>query len=165
MSNESSNEFLTGVEYPHPFAELAVELCDSALRRIYILSPRLDHTVFDNAELADALNGLVRRSRQTSVRILVADSRALATRGHRLLNLARRLPSSVQIHKLEHHPDWNGETVVMRDFDGVLYKPAGSDHEGFYEPSSRASARKHLELFEDLWRHSAQDTELRSLSI
>ena len=165
MSNEPSNEFLSGVNYPHPFAELAVELCDSALRRIYILSPRLDHAVFDSTALADALSGLVRRSRQTSVRILIADSRALASRGHRLLNLARRLPSSVQIHKLAHHPDWNGETTVIRDFDGVLYKPSGSDHEGFYEPSSRASARKHLELFEDLWRHSAQDAELRSLSI
>jgi hypothetical protein len=169
MSNDKPNgptdEFLTGVEYPRPFDELALALAVSALRHICIMSPRLDHAVFDNAELAAALSALVRKSRQTSVRILIADSRALATRGHRLLNLARRLPSSVHIQKLAEHPDWNGETVVIRDLDGVLYKPGGSDHEGFYEPASRASTRRHLELFEELWRHSAQDVELRTLSI
>lgn len=169
MSNDGSttptNEFLTGVEYPSPFDELAVALARSALRHICIMSPRLDHAAFDNAELVEALSALVRQSRQTSVRILITDSRTLVTRGHRLLTLARRLPTSVHIQKLAEHPDWNGETVVIRDRDGVLYKPGGSDHEGFYEPASRASTRRHLELFEELWRHSAQDVELRTLSI
>lgn len=160
-----SNEFLTGVEYPHPFAELAVELCSSAARQVCILSPRLDHAAFDNPELAEVLGVLIRSSRQTGVRILVADSRPLVARGHRLLLMARRIPSSMQIHKLAEHPDWKGETIVIRDRDGVLYKPGGSDHEGFYEPSSRASTQRHLDLFEELWRYSAQDLELRSLSL
>ena len=95
----------------------------------------------------------------------MADSRALVTRGHRLLLLARRLPSSVHIQKQADHPQWKGETIVICDRDGVLYKPGDSDHEGFYEPSSRASTQRHLELFEELWRHSAQDVELRSLSL
>jgi hypothetical protein len=160
-----SNEFLTGVEYPHPFDELAVELCSSAAREICILSPRLDHQAFDNPDLVEAIGILIRSSRQTRVRILVADSRALVSRGHRLLLLARRLSSSVQIQKLAEHPQWKSETIVIRDRDGVLYKPGDSDHEGFFEPSSRASTQRHLELFEELWRHSAQDVELRSLSI
>ena len=160
-----SNEFLTGVEYPHPFDDLAVELCSSAAREICILSPKLDHQVFDRPELVEAIGVLIRSSRQTRVRILVADSRALVTRGHRLLLLARRLPSSVQIQKQAEHPQWKGETIVICDRDGVLYKPGDSDHDGFYEPSSRASTQGHLELFQELWRHSAQDVELRSLSL
>ena len=160
-----SSEFLTGVEYPHPFDDLAVELCSSAAREICILSPKLDHQVFDRPELVESIGVLIRSSRQTRVRILVADSRALVTRGHRLLLLARRLPSSVHIQKQADHPQWKGETIVICDRDGVLYKPGDSEHEGFYEPSSRASTQRHLELFEELWRHSAQDVELRSLSL
>ena len=160
-----SNEFLTGVQYPKPFDQLLVELCQSAARQIFILSPHLDNEVFDNAELVDALSALVRSSRQTRVRILISDSRGLVARGHRLLNLARRLPSSVEIQKLAEHPDWKGQTVIIRDRDGVLYKPGDSDHEGFYEPDSRASTQQHLELFEELWRHSEADIELRSLSL
>ena len=83
-----SNEFLAGVGYPHPFDELAVTLCSSAARQVCILSPRLDHTAFDNEALAEALAVLIRSSRQTRVRILVADSRDLVARGHRLLKLA-----------------------------------------------------------------------------
>ena len=164
-SNKETQGFVTGVEYPHPFDELAVELCNSAARYICILSPRLDHEAFDNRALADALSALARRSRQTQVRILISDSRGLVGRSHRLLQLVRRIPSSLAIQKLAEHPDWNGETIVIRDRDGVLYKPGGSDHEGFFEPDSRASTQKHLELFEELWRHSTQDVELRSLSL
>ena len=160
-----SSEFLSGVQYPQPFDELVVALCNSASRQLYILSPILDYEVFDNPELAAAISALVRRSRSTEVRILINDSRPVVARGHRLLELARRLPSSVKIQILEEHPDWNGETVVIRDFDGVLYKPGDAEHEGFYEPDSRASTQRHLELFNELWRFSAQDPNLRALSV
>ena len=161
----SNNEFLLGVDYPHPFDELAVALATSAARYVAILSPTLDHAAFDHEELASALSALARGSRQTQVRILVANSSALVSRGHRLLNLARRIPSSVLIRRLDDHPDWNGQTLVIRDRDGVLYKPGGSGNDGFYEPSSRASTERHLELFNELWRHSVQDPNLRSISL
>jgi len=159
------NQFITGVHYPRPFDQLAAELARTASRHICILSPQLDHAAFDNRELSEALSGLARRGRQSMIRILVSDSRSIVQRGHRLLELARRLPTSVKLQKLAEHPDWKGQTVVTRDRDGVLYKPGDSDHKGFYEPDSRASTQKHLELFEELWRHSATDIEFRSLSL
>lgn len=173
MPNEESgntaelalDQFVGGVHYPHPFDRLAIALSATAVRHLCILSPDLDQRVFDQGELVSAVAALARGSRQTEVRILVSDPRQLVARSHRLLHLARRLPSSVRIHTLAEHPDWNGETVLTRDRDGVLYKPGGSDHEGFYEPNSRASTRQHLEHFEELWRHSAENVELRALSL
>jgi hypothetical protein len=162
MSNE---EFVTGIEYPRPFDTYAISLCQSASRYVCILSPQLDPAAFNNSELAQALSALARRSRQTRIRILIADSRPLVGRGHQLLKLAQRLPSIVHIRKLAEHPDWNNETIVIRDRDGVLYKPGGSDHDAFYEPDSRASTLSHLELFDELWRFSVEDAELRSLSL
>jgi hypothetical protein len=161
----SDNEFTTGIDYPCPFDRYTTVLCESASRHVCIQSPGLDYAAFDNAELVDALSALVRRSRQAEVRILINDARAILGRGHRLLQLARRLPSTVRIRKLSDHPQWNNETVVIRDRDGVLYKPGGSDHDAFFEPASRASALRHLELFNELWRYSVEDPELRSLSI
>jgi hypothetical protein len=163
--NELSLEFITGVVYPTPFDRYTVALCESAMRHLAIQSPQLDHAAFDNSALVDALSALARRSRQAQVRILVSDARSLVTRGHKLLQLARRLPSVVHIRKLAEHPQWNNETIVIRDRDGVLYKPGGSDHDAFYEPDSRASTVRHLELFDELWRYSVEDPELRSLHI
>jgi hypothetical protein len=166
MSNsESSKEFTTGVEYPSPFDRYGVSLCESARRHICIQSPKLDYAAFNNTELVAALSALARSSRQAQVRILISDSRLLIGRGHHLLQLARRLPSTVKIRKLAEHPQWNNETVVIRDRDGVLYKPGGSEHDAFFEPDSRASTARHLELFDELWRHSVEDSELRSLHL
>ena len=159
------DRFVTGVHYPKPFDRMAVELCRGAIRYICIQSPRLDHAVFDKRELASMISALARRSRQTRVRVLIEDPRPLIQRGHRLLELARRIPSAMEIRRLPEHPEWTGETVVLRDQDGVLYKPGGSDHDGFFEPDSPASARKHLELFNELWRFSVTDDNLRSLSL
>jgi len=161
----SNNEFISGIAYPQPFAAYAVALCANASRYICILSPKLDHAAFDHSELVDALSALARRSRQTQVRILISDSRPVVGYGHRLLQLARRLPSTVHIRKLQEHPNWNNETLVIRDRDGVLYKPGGSDHDAFYEPDSRASAQQYLERFDELWRVSEEDAELRSLTL
>ena len=157
--------FLSGVAYPSPFDDLALALAESASRYLYILSPTLDFRVFDHSALEEAITALARRSRQTEVRILIADPRPLVQRGHRLLNLARRLPSKVQLRALAEHPEWRGETLVIRDRDGVLYKPGDSDKEGFYEPDSRASTRRHLELFQELWRQGTQGPELRRLNL
>ena len=161
----TDKQFPERVDYPHPFDSKVVELCSSASRYVSILSPRLDHAVFDQQALSSALSTLARGTRQSEVRILVADSRGLMGRGHRLLALARRIPSLVQIRKIEDHPDWNGQTVIIRDRDGVLYQSGGAEHEGFYEPDSRVAAEKHLELFNELWRYSVQDPELRTLSV
>ena len=164
-NKESNNTFTTGVAYPSPFDRYTVSLCESASRHICIQTPQLDYAAFDNSDLSYALAALARSTRQARVRILINDSRALRGRHHQLLQLARRLPSVVKIRKLAEHPQWNSETVVIRDRDGVLYKPGGSDHDAFFEPDSRASAVRHLTLFDELWRYSVEDSELRSLHL
>jgi len=170
MPDESKQQaheesFANQLSYPQPFDQHAISLCQSASRYLCILSPRLDHAAFDNQAMADAVSALARAGRHTQVRILVSDTRNIITYGHRLLQLARRLPSKVHIRTMKEHPDWNGETIVMRDHDGVLYKPAGPGHDAFYEPDSRASTRRHLDLFDSLWTHSVADPELRALSL
>ncbi len=157
--------FVSGVAYPAPFDRYAVELASDAARHLRILSPTLDPRVFDNAELVDAIAALARSTRQAEIRILVHDLKPLVQRGHRLLSLARRLPSKVRLQALAEHPEWKGETLVIRDRDGVLYKPGDADKEGFLEPDSRASTQRHLELFEDLWKHSAPSVELSTAGL
>ena len=156
--------YSTGIAYPHPFAEWAIALTADASREICILSPDLDHRVFDDRNLVDALSALARRSRQSRVRVLISNYRPMIQRGHRLLALARRLPSSILLQQLDEHPDWKGETLVIKDRNGVLCKPAESEA-AFCEPDSRARAERYLELFNELWRHSAPHIEFRSVPL
>jgi predicted GNAT family N-acyltransferase len=160
-----ADEFITGVEYPEPFATLAVALATGARRHLRIYSHSLDHEVFDNSELTSAMTALVRRGRQSDIRILVNDARPMTIRGHRILELSRRLSSTIGIRVLDQHPELPEATYVVRDNDGILFKPDERGANGFFEPASRASARRFVESFDVLWRWGRQDPRLRRLGL
>jgi predicted GNAT family N-acyltransferase len=157
--------FISGVSYPKPFDELALKLAESARRELRIYSPQLDQAVFDNDSWGSAISAVSRKAREARVRILINDSEQIVKRGHRLLNLSRRLSSSVTIHKLGTHPEISGDTYVVRDTDGIIYKPEEPERPGFYEPDSRASCKSFIEKFDLLWEKSHPDPELRQLSL
>ncbi|MFT5481696.1 MAG: putative GNAT family N-acyltransferase [Halieaceae bacterium] len=157
--------FIKGVSYPKPFDELSLKLAESARRELRIYSPTLEHLVFDNEAWSTAISSLIRSSRESRVRILITDSQPIVKRGHRLLRLARRLPSSITIHKLGTHPEITDECYVVRDLDGIIYKPAEPGSLGFYEPDSRAYCKRFTEQFDLLWEKSIADPELRQLSL
>ncbi|MDJ0878973.1 MAG: GNAT family N-acetyltransferase [Halieaceae bacterium] len=160
-----ADQFITGVQYPEPFATLALELARTASRNLRIYSYYLDHDVFDSAEFADAVSTLARSGRYSDIRILISDPRPLVSRGHRLLQLARRLSSTISIRVLAEHPELPEATYVVRDTDGVVYKPDERSRDGFYEPGSRASAKKFVDGFDALWRWGERDPRLRQLTI
>jgi predicted GNAT family N-acyltransferase len=159
------DRFLSAVSYPHPFSQLALNLAETTDRQFRLFSPALDHAVFDSQHWVDALSGLARRSRASEVRLLVTDTRGLVKRGHRLVTLARRLPSSIAIRRITDYPDLADETYALRDHNGVVFKPAEAERLGFYEPGSRSSARKFLDRFDLLWERARSDPELRVLGI
>jgi hypothetical protein len=151
--------------YPSPFDELAIELCNQARRTIRILSPDLDHQVFNSEGLYDSISALARRSRYSDVRILVKDTRAIVQRGHRLLELSRRIPSLVHIQVLAENPEMNDDTMVIRDMDGLLFKPGDSEHQGIVEPDSKARTKSYIDRFDGLWERSAPDSQLIRLGL
>jgi predicted GNAT family N-acyltransferase len=115
--------FITNVDYPRPFDVLALNLAQTARRHIRIYSALLDPMVFDNEELASAMTALVRRGRFSDIRIIINDARPMATRGHRLMSLSRRLSSTIKIRVIEEHPQLPEATYLVRENDGVVCKP------------------------------------------
>ncbi len=160
-----ADQFISGVSYPQPFATLALQLARTAKRSLRIYSHELDRVVFDDAELASALVALIKRSRISEVRILVNDARPMTQHDHRLLNLARRLSSSIHIRVLAEHPQLPDATFVVRDDDGTLYQPDDRELQGFYEPGSRASAKRFVEQFDYLWQSGERDPYVSTLRL
>ncbi|EED32904.1 acetyltransferase, GNAT family [gamma proteobacterium NOR5-3] len=153
------------LRYPQPFTELVIAQARLARRELRILSPRLDTRVFDQDELESAIRVFLRGGRLCSVKILVQDARAVVQRGHRLLALSRRLPSRVEMRRLPEHPEWNGETLVMRDRGSLLEMPGSETDFGFYRPHDRPGSETAINRFEELWRLGQVDPEFRALAI
>jgi predicted GNAT family N-acyltransferase len=153
------------VYQPEPFATLFLSLARSARRQLAILSPSLDPSQFEPPGVTEALTALCRQTREAEVRILVADGRALTARGSGLLALARRLPSKLFLRELPEHPQWPGDSCVLRDRDGLLALPADPLSGGSYHPDDRPRVAQELDRFDTLWRQGQETAELRALHI
>ena len=160
-----AKDFIQHVGYPQPFATLALELAQTARRDLRIYSAVLDPAVFDSAELNTAITALARRSRSSNIRILINDARPVVENGHRLLTLSRRLTTSMKMRVLDEHPDLPEASFLVRDSDGVVYKPDERGSNGFYEPDSRASAKRFVEQFDRLWHWGETDPRLQTVSL
>jgi predicted GNAT family N-acyltransferase len=159
------NDTIIRLRYPTPFDQLVVAQARLARRELAILSPDLDPRLFNREELTDALRRLAREERHARIRVVVMDARALVGRGHALLTLARRIPTKLSIRRLAEHPDWDGDTQVIRDRDSLLALPGTERDPGFYRPGDRARCETELGRFEELWRAGVVDPEFRALSL
>lgn len=159
------DEPIAQLRYPQPFSELVIAQAALARRELRILSPKLDNRVFDNEDLVSAMRRLIRSGSLSRIEILVQDARAIVQRGHRLLALSRRLPSRMEIRRLEDHPQWNDDTLVIRDRAGVLELPGSDADFGFYRPQDRPQAEAGINRFDELWRLGQVDAEFRALSL
>jgi hypothetical protein len=146
-------------------ADTIVRMTQQAEHHLRIYSPVLNHAIFDNAHLAEAVSALARRSRYTDVRVLIVDPRPLTQRGHALLNLHRRLSSVVPILKLPYGTDELTDTVVIADDCGVVAKSKDDDGNVFACFNQRPQARALIEKFDYLWHRAVTDPEIRGLAL
>lgn len=136
-----------------------------ARRRLWILSPDLAPFIYDDPELVDTISALARRSRHADVRILIQDSRRLPSGGHRLVDLALRMSSRIQLRRQPPDEATLGEAMLLVDSGGYLHQPRAD------EPVAIAGAHlpprvQTLEArFRTFWTHAVPDPELRRLKI
>lgn len=146
-------------------AEAILALCERARREILILAEDLNPSLFDSAELSDALSRFARRNEQTRVRILVHDVTRMVRDGHRLLTLSRRLPSSISIRVV--HPDMQdrSENMVLADRTGLVVQPKFDTERGFANHNDAPLTRQYGDVFDRLHDRSLTDANLRQMML
>ncbi|HSG91300.1 MAG TPA: GNAT family N-acetyltransferase [Pseudomonadales bacterium] len=162
--DECSREVVM-LEGPSEVRDAIVQLCSHARRELQILSPELDPKLFDDAELVEILSNFARRHEQSRVTILIHDSRRMVQDGHRLLELSRRLSTSISIRLV--HPDMRDreDTLVVADRIGLVNLPRHGFAQGFLNLNDSPLANQYARLFERLHDHAQFDPHLRTLSI
>lgn len=165
LNYQDYHERIVGASYPAPSDQLVLNLARRANRTLRIFSDSLDHLLFDDKELADRLSDLARSTRDSQVQILITNSQLIQQKGHRLLDLSRRLPSSVHLHITRVPEALEGKMMVLADHDGVLYMPNINDPRVRFEPSDRPLCMRLIEAFDRVWQRSEADPNLRELGI
>lgn len=149
----------------HDRAAVSLELARQSRRNLRLLSHTLDNELFDNNEFADAISQLARASRFSEIRLLVVDVKPIVERGHRLLDLCRRLSTTLHIRRADCEPEDIRENFIVADDRAVLCYALREPEKAWADFNNRPLAEDYTAQFDELWHRSINDPELRLLHI
>ena len=156
---------LIDVDIKEDLRHLILSMSQQAKHRILIFSHDLNHALFDTDELYEAVKILAIENQRTHIHILVQDAKPMTKKGHRVLRLARRITSHMQIKvTAKEHEDILESFIIFDDRAYIVQNhPERFEAYGnFYDP---LKTHQLTEKFEELWGRGIIDSSLRRLSL
>ena len=144
---------------------MAVELARQAQHTLLLHTHDMEARIYDRLPFIEAVSALVRRYPGACFDVLVQDSGRVVKEGHRLVELARRLGSSIQIRRCAQQYRRYCGTFLLADNAGYLYRPVSSRFEGLASFNNAAEVERLGKYFREVWEHSEADMELRRLYV
>jgi len=152
----------------HSQEEYLKHLCAllrQATHSVDILSYDLEKGTLDAPDVLDALSALARKSRATTIRVILADARPAVTYSNHLLTLARRLTSSIDIKTINPERAFPDQVFVLVDDAGIALRHNHDLWEGFCCYSDPGTVKHLKDEFQRQLAHSQVSQELRQFSI
>jgi hypothetical protein len=142
---------------------VAQALAAQARRTLLLHTEDLEPAIYDESAFLDAVTRLSHAHSQSRIWILIQDARKVVQHGHRLIEIARRMSSSIQLRRpAEQYRNYH-ESFLLADGCGYLHRPIAARYEGtanFHDPGKVADFEKY---FMEVWDRSEQDEELKQL--
>ncbi|WP_461483209.1 GNAT family N-acetyltransferase [Porticoccus sp.] len=154
-----------GIEGVDEFRDQAVMLVERAQREIRIFTFKLEPGIYANNQFCDAIYSFATSHPLARVRILVKDLAQVIHQTPQLHELCLRLPSRIQIRKLETKEDCLHTEFMLVDRTGILYKQEPERFVGYVVPHAPLEAVELVEEFDNLWEQGELDPDLRRLHI
>lgn len=169
---ESGDEYRLGEdESTHLFSspeilkQLTASMIGQASNNVRILSHHLNREIYDYEPIREALSKLARSHSRSTIELLIVDDHSVAVSTPRLLELARRLPSSIHLKVINKAYPYDESAMVLVDRCGVIFQKENSIYEGFANFNSASRNKQLTEVFDNLWSHSSESQELRQLRL
>ena len=155
---------------PAAIRDAQTALAAAARRELLLLTPDLEPACFDQRAFLDAVRALaLARCGQQPVRVLCGEPGPALRRGHRLIELARRLPSAIEIKVLPETTgaiaEAPGDRVLIADARGYCLRRAANPTRAEVAGDHGAVARQQRRRFDDLWQQAVPSMGLRRLSL
>ena len=147
------------------FKQIILDMCQQAHKSIRIWSPMLDHKLFHHNDLRESFSRLARRNRYTGIEILLYDSHRVVTNTHALLEISRKLPSSIKMKLV--HPELRklNHEFVLVDGEGVIFRQDYESYEGYAKFRDFTENQRLGRQFKAAWESGLYDPNLRQLKI
>lgn len=145
--------------------EAADRIATEAKRGLLIYTRDLEPDLYDREPFLDAIKRLALSGREARIRILVQEPALAAGHGHRLVHLAQRLSTAIEIRTPVIEEDRQyASAFLVNDGGAFLMRPIGSRWDGEARFSAPGGARQLRDHFERVWERSEPPPELRRLA-
>lgn len=143
----------------------SVAMISQTRRTLEIVSRHLDPPIYDTADFITSLQRLVLDSRRARIRIIIMNSAPVVSRGHRLIELAQRLSSYIEIRNPSRtHVNYNS-AFLLADGIGSVHRILADRFEGVVNFNDLRVAQALREQFEEMWPAGTPDPNFRRLGI
>ena len=145
--------------------QLAAALADGR-RHAVLFSDHLEHRVFNQPALADALRNMALAHQRAAIHILLRRSdRVLKGGDHLLIDLARRLPSRIKVLQADAVACEDDREWLAVDDARCLLRKQPDRFDAVYRHDDPAMARQLKAIFDRYWQHGLPAPELAQLSL
>lgn len=143
-----------------------LQLLGDARHRLSIYQPVLGNDSYAGTEELDQLRRIAISSRGAQIRILLHDPAGALRNDHRLIALAQRLPSSIQIRVPVEEADLAYVSAyLLNDVGGYLFLPEADRPQGRAARDDRASQAPLQQHFNEVWDRAERASVLQTLNI
>ncbi|HEX7965125.1 MAG TPA: acyltransferase [Gammaproteobacteria bacterium] len=143
----------------------SVAVAAIAKRELVLFSHDLEPMLYDKEEFIAAVQALATRSRMSRIRVVTIDPGPAIRAGHRLVALAQRFSSYIEVRRASHDHAGLAETYLVADSTALLLRPVATRYEGYADLHAPFEARQQLKGFEEIWEKAEPDPEFRRLGI
>jgi predicted GNAT family N-acyltransferase len=145
--------------------QVAIHMARQGQRSLNLFTPNLDPRIFNNDEFIDAIKKVALHNPRSRVNILIIDPSEVVSRGHRIVELARKISSRIFIHRADEEDRDQMDTYMIVDDVGIIRRAHNDRFEGLAEFNNPGEARLLLKTFTDTWERSQPEPELRRLHL
>jgi len=140
-------------------------LAQQGRRTIDIATRHLDPPLLDREDFVDAVKTVALGSKYAEIRILLLDPGPVVSRGHRLLQLAQRLSSFIQLRvPSPEHKEFNEAWLVV-DKRGYAHRRFSDRFEATVNFNDPRLASQLGNRFDEIWQRATPAPNLRRLHL
>ena len=144
---------------------IALAMAQQSRSSLHIVSRKFDPDIFDTVDFIDAVKALALSSQHTQIKIIVFDINTIIKRRHRLLDLAEKLTSSIELRCAHTSFSRYNEHLMIADVTGYIHRQNGTRYEGSATFKDRNHCKMLLDQFNIMWELSIADVNLRKMRL
>ncbi len=145
--------------------EASLVMARQAQLSIEIVSRHLDPAIYNQQAFVEAVKQLALSNPRARIRILILDAEPLFKSGHRLLTLAGRLSSFVEVRSQNPHFKDLNQAYMAVDETGYIFRELSDRYESVVNFNDPGQARYFTRNFDKMWEVGVLDPNLRQMRL